>query len=48
MLQLGANLLIHSADITLFQKHLRSELEAIKKSAGLCSATGKAGADIKI
>ena len=41
-------LLIHSADITLFQKHLRSELEAIKKAAGLRSATGEARADIKI
>jgi 2-keto-3-deoxy-L-rhamnonate aldolase RhmA len=48
MLKLGANLLIHSADITLFQKHLRTELEAIKKAAGLCSATGEARSDIKI
>ena len=48
MLQLGANLLIHSADITLFQKHLRIELEAIKKAAGLCGTTGEAGADVKI
>ena len=47
-LNLGANLLIHSADITLFQKHLRTELEAIKKAAGLCSATGEAWADFKI
>jgi 4-hydroxy-2-oxoheptanedioate aldolase len=31
----GANLLIHSADITLFQKHLRLELEAVKAAAGL-------------
>jgi 4-hydroxy-2-oxoheptanedioate aldolase len=34
-LKLGANLIIHSADIILFQKHLRTELEAIKKAAGL-------------
>jgi len=47
-LKLGANLLIHSADITLFQKHLRAELEAIRKAAGLCSATGEARADIQI
>ena len=47
-LKLGANLIIHSADITLFQKHLRAELEAIKKAAGLCSATGEAWADFKI
>ncbi|UCC97920.1 MAG: hypothetical protein JSW66_18990 [Phycisphaerales bacterium] len=48
MLKLGANLLIHSADITLFQKYLRTELETIKKAAGLRSVTGEAGADIKI
>ncbi len=34
-LRKGANLLIHSADIMLFQKHLQSELEAIKQAAGL-------------
>jgi 2-keto-3-deoxy-L-rhamnonate aldolase RhmA len=34
-LALGANMLIHSADITLFQKHLRLELEAVKKAAGI-------------
>ena len=33
LLRLGANLLIHSADITLFQKHLRRELEAIRQAA---------------
>ena len=47
-LKLGANLLIHSADITLFQKHLRAELEAIKQAAGLRSATGEAQAGIDI
>jgi len=31
----GANLLIHSADITLFQKHLRLELDAVKHAAGI-------------
>lgn len=30
-IELGANLLIHSADIKLVQKHLRKELDAIKK-----------------
>ena len=35
MLKLGANMLIHSADILLFQKHLRADLEAIRRSAGL-------------
>ncbi|MES2507820.1 MAG: aldolase/citrate lyase family protein [Verrucomicrobiota bacterium] len=32
---LGANMLIHSADISLFQKHLRLELSAVKSLAGL-------------
>ncbi|MEA3210320.1 MAG: staphyloferrin biosynthesis citrate synthase [Chthoniobacter sp.] len=31
----GANLLIHSADITLFQKYLHLEVEAVKTAAGL-------------
>ena len=30
-ISMGANLLIHSADITLFQKHLRTELAAIRR-----------------
>ncbi len=33
-LSLGANLLIHSADISLFQKHLRLELDAIRAASG--------------
>ena len=33
-LRLGANMLIHSADITLFQKHLRLDLAAVKQAAG--------------
>jgi len=37
-LSLGANMLIHSADITLFQKHLRLELEAIRDAAGFQQA----------
>jgi len=47
-LQLGANLLIHSADITLFQKHLRTELGAVKQAAGLISASSDAQSDINI
>lgn len=47
-LELGANLLIHSADITLFQKHLRKELVAIKKGAGLYRAGGATGQDVTI
>ena len=42
-LELGANMLIHSADITMFQKHLRKELDAIKKGAGLYRAGGATG-----
>lgn len=33
--QLGANLIIHSSDISLFQKHLRLEIDALKRAAGL-------------
>jgi len=47
-LKLGANLLIHSADITLFQKHLRAELEAIKKASGLAGPAGIIGTEINI
>jgi len=31
----GANMLIHSADISLFQKHLRLELATVKQMAGV-------------
>ena len=41
-LEMGANLLIHSADITLFQKHLRQELDAVKQLAGVRPKTGAA------
>jgi len=34
-LRRGANLLIHSGDIMLFQKHLRADLQAIKQATGL-------------
>jgi 2-keto-3-deoxy-L-rhamnonate aldolase RhmA len=33
--QLGANLLIHSSDISLFQKHLQFDLDALKRSIGI-------------
>lgn len=36
LLKMGANLLIHSGDIMLFQKHLRLEIEAIRQ-AGDCN-----------
>jgi 2-keto-3-deoxy-L-rhamnonate aldolase RhmA len=38
-LAMGANMLIHSADISLFQKHLRLELEAIKQVSSSGPAT---------
>lgn len=41
-LRLGANLLIHSADLTLFKKHLALELAAVKKAAGLSPAPAAA------
>lgn len=44
LLALGANVLIHSADILLFKKHLRLELDAIRQTAalGASKATGAA------
>ncbi|EMI55143.1 HpcH/HpaI aldolase family protein [Rhodopirellula sallentina] len=39
-LEKGANLLIQSGDISLFQKHLRLELAAVKKAAGLDADDG--------
>ena len=47
-LKSGGNLLIQSADITLFQKHLRRELDAIRKGAGLYGARGETNQDITI
>jgi 4-hydroxy-2-oxoheptanedioate aldolase len=38
-LKLGANLLIHSADITLFKKHLAADLQAIRQAAGIAKHT---------
>ena len=44
MFKLGANMLIHSADILLFQKYLHADLEAIRKAAGLeGKSSGKGG-----
>jgi staphyloferrin B biosynthesis citrate synthase len=45
-LEMGANLIIHSADLTLFQKHIRLELDAIKKAAGIHAAQTGSNADI--
>jgi 4-hydroxy-2-oxoheptanedioate aldolase len=40
----GANMIIHSADISLFQKHLRRELSALKESLGATPAA-RSGAE---
>jgi 4-hydroxy-2-oxoheptanedioate aldolase len=42
-LELGANLLVHSADISLFQKHLRAELAAIRQGTGAPDASAARG-----
>ena len=47
-LKLGANLLIHSADITLFKKHLAADLQAIRQAAGLAKETRGVRAEINI
>ena len=47
-LKLGANMLIHSADITLFQKHLTVEIKAIRDAAGLDRATDDDRTNINI
>ncbi len=46
-LAMGANMLIHSADISLFRKHLRAELDEVRRVAGLAGTAGKA-AEISI
>ena len=43
--KLGANLILHSGDITLFQKHLGLEVAAIRKAAGITSVAGSSSAD---
>lgn len=48
LLKLGANLLIHSADITLFKKHLAADLQAIRQAAGLAKQTRGERAEINI
>jgi 2-keto-3-deoxy-L-rhamnonate aldolase RhmA len=47
-LEMGANLLIHSADISLFQKHLRSELAALRQALGSQVGGLPAGVDTAI
>lgn len=48
LLNMGANMLIHSADIALFQKQLRIELDAIRRAAGLNVATDVEQKDVNI
>lgn len=47
-LEFGANMLIHSADISLFQKHLQAELNAIRQGAHLKRAPDQDQGDITI
>ncbi len=47
-LRLGANLLIHSGDILLFQKHLSAELKAVKQADGLLDGDQSLRAGISI
>lgn len=42
LLALGGTMLIHSSDILLVQKHLRAEVAAIRRAAGLPEATAAA------
>jgi 4-hydroxy-2-oxoheptanedioate aldolase len=44
----GANMLIHSADISLFQKHLQLELTELKKTLGVNRGSGSSGERISI
>jgi len=47
-IRLGANLIIHSSDVTPFRKFLRAELEAIKQAAGIKDAAPVAQGVINI
>ena len=44
----GANMIIHSADISLFQKHLRRELAALKESLGASPASRSGSETINV
>lgn len=47
-LEMGANLLIHSADILLFKKHLASELAEVRKAVSVASPSHDAVGAINI
>lgn len=40
-LSMGANMLIHSSDVTLFRKHLKAELDLIKQAARAIPRNGR-------
>jgi 4-hydroxy-2-oxoheptanedioate aldolase len=44
----GANLLIHSSDVTLVRKHLRQELIAVKRAAGMDASAGREADTLQI
>ncbi len=47
-IEMGANFLIHSADILLFKKHLTAEIKAIKQAIGSSQDTLSKSGDINI
>jgi 4-hydroxy-2-oxoheptanedioate aldolase len=47
-IELGANLLIHSADILLVKKHLTAELKAVREIAGIQPSRSADGKEINI
>lgn len=47
-IQMGANLLIHSADILLFKKHLAAEINSIKQAVGSSNSPDGVPHDINI
>jgi len=46
--KMGATMLVHSADITLFRKHLRQELAAVKEAIGLTPQPDAPAASLNI
>jgi 4-hydroxy-2-oxoheptanedioate aldolase len=47
-LELGAGFLIHSADISLFQKHLCADLAALRQAVGAAGAAASPSAGVAI
>lgn len=46
--RMGANLIIHSADISLMQKHLTAEVKAVREGAGMGRQAGKRAGEVVI